>query len=151
MGLECDKGIIADKFLCTSSEEIYVAGDSAQFGQMPYGIWTAASEQGKIAGLNMAGEKIEYKGTTMANTLKIVGIDLASAGEIDEEGKYESKVVDEENVYKKLVIDNDKIIGAIMLGEKEGFNKITSAMKAKKDVSKHKGQILASGFDMNKL
>lgn len=151
LGLECDKGIVADKFLSTSSEGIYVAGDAAQFGPMPYGIWPAASEQGKIAGLNMAGEKTEYKGTTMANTLKIVGIDLASAGEIDEEGKYESKVIEEERVYKKLIIDDDKIIGAIMLGEKEGFGKITAAMKAKKDISKLKDQILASGFDFEKL
>ena len=150
MGLECDKGIIADNYL-SAGGDIYVAGDAAQFGPMPYGIWPAASEQGKIAGLNMAGEKTEYNGTPMANTLKIVGIDLASAGEIDEENEHESIVVDEGITYKKLVIEDNKIIGAIMLGKKEGFNKITSAMKEKKDISKYKKEILSPGFDFKKL
>jgi nitrite reductase (NADH) large subunit len=151
MGLECDKGIIADKYLSAGGGDIYVAGDAAQFGPMPYGIWPAASEQGKIAGLNMAGEKTEYTGTPMANTLKIVGIDLASAGEIDDENEHESIVVDEGTTYKKLVIEGSEIIGVIMLGQKEGFNKITSAMKEKKNISRYKGEILDPGFDFKKL
>jgi nitrite reductase (NADH) large subunit len=99
-------------------------------------------EQGKIAGTNMAGGDMVYEGTTMANTLKVVGIDLASAGDIDAENKMESRVVSDETTYKKIVLDNNRIIGCIMLGDTKGFNKITKAMSEKRDMSTIKDEIL---------
>jgi nitrite reductase (NADH) large subunit len=151
LGLETDKGIKVNENLCTNHPDIYAAGDVAEFRGMPYGIWPAAMEQGKIAGANMAGEETTYEGTTMANTLKVVGVDLASAGEIDVEHKFESKVVAGENMYKKIVLDNNRIIGCIMLGDKKGFEKITRVMGEKRDVSQLKDQILLEDFDFSKL
>jgi len=126
--LECDKGIKVDEHLATNQPDIYAAGDVAEFRGMPYGIWPAAMEQGKIAGTNMAGGDMRYEGTTMANSLKVVGIDLASAGNIDAEGKLESTVVQDEKTYKKLVMEEGRIIGCIMLGDTKGFNRVTKAM-----------------------
>jgi nitrite reductase (NADH) large subunit len=142
LGLEFDKGIKVDKRLRTNRAHIYAAGDVAEFRGMPYGIWPAAMEQGKIAGTNMAGGDMVYEGTTMANTLKVVGIDLASAGDIDAENKMESRVVSDETTYKKIVLDNNRIIGCIMLGDTKGFNKITKAMSEKRDMSTIKDEIL---------
>jgi nitrite reductase (NADH) large subunit len=151
LALECDKGIKIDEGLLTNQVDIYAAGDVAEFRGMPYGIWPAAMEQGKIAGINMAGGDMIYRGTTMANTLKVVGIDLASAGDIDAENKHESRLVSDEEAYKKIVLDKNQIIGCIMLGDTSGFNKITKAMSEKKDVSGIKDQILTKGFDFNSL
>jgi nitrite reductase (NADH) large subunit len=149
LGLENDKGIKVDERLQTNQPDIYAAGDVAEFRGMPYGIWPAAMEQGKIAGANMAGGNKIYEGTTMVNTLKVVGIDLASAGNIDAENELESRIVKDEKVYKKIVIENNKIIGCIMLGETKGFNKITKAISEYVDVSKIKDQILSMGFNLN--
>jgi nitrite reductase (NADH) large subunit len=142
LGLDHEKGIKVDEHLGTSQPDIYAAGDVAEFRGMPYGIWPAAMEQGKIAGVNMAGGDMTYDGTTMANTLKVVGVDLASAGNIDAENKLESRVVTDDKVYKKIVIENDQIVGCIMLGDTKGFNKITKMMSEKQDVSQIKDQIL---------
>jgi len=150
MGLECDKGIKVDEYLRTKLTNIYAAGDVAEFRGMPYGIWPAAMEQGKIAGINMAGGDMVYNGTTMANTLKVVGVDLASAGDIDAENKHESKLSITEKTYKKIVLDNNHIIGCIMLGDTSGFNKVTRAITEKKDISGIKDQ-LTDGFDFNNL
>lgn len=151
LGLEYDKGIKVDEHLKTNQPEIFSAGDVAEFRGMPYGIWPAAMEQGKIAGINMAGENISYKGTTMANTLKVVGIDLAAAGNIDADAEFESRVVTDEEVYKKIVIEDNKIIGCIMLGDTAGFNKITKAMSENNDISQIKEDILSDGFDFKRL
>ena len=151
LGLESDKGIKVDERLRTNIPDIYAAGDVAEFRGIPYGIWPAAMEQGEIAGTNMSGGDMLYNGTTMANTLKVVGIDLASAGDIDADKKHESKVIADENIYKKIVLDNDQIIGCIMLGDTSGFNRITKAMSEKRDVSRLKDQILSEGFDFNRL
>jgi len=143
LGLDTDKGIKVDERLRTNQADIYSAGDVAEFrGGMPYGIWPAAMEQGKITGNNIGGGDMVYAGTTMANTLKVVGIDLASAGDIDAENKRESKIVSDKETYKKIVLDNNRIIGCIMLGDTKGFNKITKAMSEKRDVSAVKDKIL---------
>jgi len=142
LGLDTDKGVKVDERLRTNQADIYAAGDVAEFRGMPYGIWPAAMEQGKIAGNNMGGGDMVYKGTTMANTLKVVGIDLASAGDIDAENKRESRIVSDKETYRKIVLDNNRIIGCIMLGDTKGFNKITKAMSEKRDVSAEKDRIL---------
>ena len=146
-----DKGIVVDDHMKTNNADIYAAGDVAEFGNRLFGIWPAAMDQGKAAGANMAGADMIYKGTAMSNTLKVAGIDLASAGDIDAENKLESKVFANGQVYKKLVFDNDKIVGCIMLGDKNGFTKITRAISEKRDVSHLKDQILSKGFDFEKL
>jgi len=142
-----DKGIVVDDHMKTNNADIYAAGDVAEFENRLFGIWPAAMDQGKVAGSNMAGADIIYKGATMSNTLKVAGIDLASAGDIDAENRLESRVFADNRVYKKLVFDDDKIVGCIMLGDKKGFNKITRAMSEKWNVSHLKDQILSEGFN----
>ncbi len=146
LGLDHDKGIKVDEHLRTSQPHIYAAGDVAEFRGVPYGIWPAAMEQGKIAGTNMGGGDLTYQGTTMANTLKVVGVDLASAGDIDAENKLESRVFTDGKIYKKVVMENDRIVGCIMLGDTTGFNDIIKAISEKRNVSQVKDRILAEGL-----
>jgi nitrite reductase (NADH) large subunit len=143
LNLEQDKGVKVDEEMTTSEPGIYAAGDVAEFKGIPYGIWTAATEQGQVAGTNMAGGKSSYKGTVMANTLKVVGIDLASAGNIDVEDKLESKVLTDQGIYKKIVIENNQIVGCIMLGDTKNFTKITKMMSERQDVSQIKDKLLS--------
>jgi len=143
LNLDHDKGVKVDEQMRTNQSGIYAAGDVAEFKGMPYGIWTAATEQGQIAGTNMAGGNALYKGTVMANTLKVIGIDLASAGNIDAENKLESKVLTDEKVYKKIVLENDQIVGCIMLGDTKGFTKITKLMSDKQNVSQIKDKLFS--------
>lgn len=142
LGLQVDKGIKVNERLRTNQEAIYAAGDVAEFAGSLYGIWPAAMEQGKAAGTNMAGGDRLYHGTTVANNLKVAGVDLASAGNIDAEGRFDSRVRVEEDIYKKIVLEDDRIIGCIMLGDTAGFNKITKMMSDKQDVSRIKDTIL---------
>lgn len=135
LGIDTDKGIKVDERMRTSRADVYAAGDVAEFKGMSYGIWPAAMEQGKVAGANMAGGDLAYAGTVMANTLKVAGVDLASAGEIDPEGKFPSRVMSEGKIYQKIVLDGNRIIGCIMLGTTAGFTRITKAMAEGTDVS----------------
>lgn len=143
LNLDHDKGIKVDEQMRTTQPGVFAAGDVAEFKGIPYGIWTAATEQGQIAGTNMAGGNALYKGTVMANTLKVVGIDLASAGNIDAENKLESKVLTDEKVYKKIVLENGLIAGCIMLGDTKGFTKITKMMSEKRNVSQIKDKLFS--------
>jgi len=135
LGLSCNKGIIVDSALKTSNPTIFAAGDVAEFENVLYGIWPAAMQQGGTAGTNMAGGAMAYQGSVMANKLKVIGIDLASAGEIDVENRFTSKIEETDTVYRKIVFDNHHIIGCIMLGDTSDFNTFTRLI-AEKNIEK---------------
>jgi len=134
IGLKTDKGVVVNKHMQTSQPDIYAAGDVIEFEGKTFGIWPAAMEQGRIAGMNISGGNISYEGTTLSNILKVAGIDLASAGEIDAENRYESRIAASEDIYKKVVIDQGKVIGCIMLGDRTNFTRINRAISSGEDI-----------------
>ena len=137
LGLEIDKGVKVDDAMRTSREDIYAAGDLVEHRGRIYGIWPACMEQGAVAGASMAGQDAKYEGTVPANTLKVVGIDLMAAGDIDAEGQLESLVRkdEEKKIYRKLVIKNNIVKGAILLGDLQGSSEIQQAIKLNQDLS----------------
>jgi len=153
LGLEMDKGVKVDDAMQTSREDIYAAGDLVEHRGRFYGIWPACLEQGTVAGAAMAGQEVKYEGTVLANTLKVVGIDLMAAGDIDAEGRLESFVSkdEEKKTYRKLVIKDNVLVGAILLGDLQGSNEIQQAIKMKKDISSLKQDLKSMGFDISRL
>lgn len=118
-GLEIDinRGFVVNKYFETSIKNIYAAGDAAEYNEFTYGLWLIAKEQGRIAGLNMAGIPTEYQGSVVSSTLKVTDIDLYSAGEIDNV-EYESHTREAENSYVKVFIDNKSVKAVIVVGDK---------------------------------
>jgi nitrite reductase (NADH) large subunit len=153
LGLAIDKGVKVDDSMKTGMQDIYAAGDLIEHQGRFYGIWPASMEQGRAAGANMAGQEMKYRGTVPSNTLKVAGIDLASAGEIDAEGKMESIVTKDEATgkYRKLVLQDNIITGMILLGDIRGRDEIQRAIKSKKDVSAIKENLADERFDFSAL
>ncbi len=154
-GIKVNKGVVVDQYLQTSVNDVYAAGDIAEFEGRVYGIIPAAMEQAEIAALNMLGkEKHVYEGTIPSNTLKVVGVDLTSMGLVNpEEPQYEEikKIDREKGVYKKIVLEQGKIVGAIILGDRKGVTSIKKLMDQKIDVTKYKDFLLEDDFDYRKL
>jgi len=139
-GIKCNKGAPINDRLETELKDIYAAGDIAEHRGICYGIWPAAEEQGKIAGINMAGGSAVYTGTLPSNILKIAGINLISAGDIDPDKKLEAIVQKDSKslIYRKLVIQDNCIVGCILYGNIDVWGKIKKAMDEKKDISRIK-------------
>ena len=153
MGLEIKNGISVNDRLETKREGIFAAGDVAEHRGRCYGIWPAAQRQGETAGINMAGGNALYEGTAVSNTLKVVGVDLTSSGEIDAERKLECVVKSdrEKGIYRKVAFKEDKIVGCILLGNVKGSSEILSAIEKKINVKDLKDLILEEEFDFKKL
>jgi nitrite reductase (NADH) large subunit len=137
-GIETDKrGIVVDDRMETSVKGIYAAGDVAEHRGVSYGIWPAAEKQGAVAGINMAGGNALFEGITPSNVLKVAGIELYSAGNIDAEGKCDCIVQKdkERHLYRKLVIEDGRLRGCILLGTSEGWRKILRAIDERRDIS----------------
>lgn len=128
--IKTDKGIVVNERMETSVNSVYAAGDVAEYQGVNFCIWQEAMEQGRVAGINMAGGEALYSNTPPSNMLKVAGIALASAGEIDVDGKMEADIISTESVYRKIVKDhNGKTVGCIMIGDTADFNKILQQIK----------------------
>ena len=151
-GLEVNRGVVVDEHLQTSAEDIYAAGDVAEFEGRVYGIIPAALEQARAAALNMLGETSIYQGTMFSNTLKVVGIDCASIGVVHPEGEgYEELMSIGAGVYKKFVLEDGHLVGAILLGDTKDVAPISRLIRQKADVSAHIEVLLNEGFDWRTL
>ena len=150
-GISVNKGIVVNERFETNIKGIYAAGDCAEFQGRIYGLWTASTEQGTIAGNNIAGVDTVYSGTTPSTTLKIVGIDLTSIGNVNPEGEGFKELIREDGsngVYKKLVIKDGKIVGAILLGDTKEVRTVAKLIKNSTDVSKFEDKLVDSKFDL---
>jgi nitrite reductase (NADH) large subunit len=136
IGLEVNKGIIVDDHLETSVPGIFAAGDACEHRGTKYGIWRAAEMQGAIAGANMAGEEVFYKGTVRSNYVRVAGADVFSAGHLDPEGKLKSvlRVEIGAMIYKKLVLDGCRIVGSVFIGDLRDAQRTLRAIEMGTDV-----------------
>jgi nitrite reductase (NADH) large subunit len=154
-GIKVNRGITIDQYLRTSANDVYAAGDVAEFKGRVYGIIPAATEQGRIAAMNLVSDETHvYEGTIPSNTLKIVGIDLTSMGLVapEEPGYEEIKKINRENgVYKKIVLKQGKIVGAIILGDTRNVASIKRLMDQGIGVTKWKDAMLEDNFDYRKI
>ncbi len=150
-GLEVNRGVVVDEHMRTSAPDVYAAGDVAEFEGRVYGIIPAAIEQARVAGANMAEEgSAAYAGTVPANTLKIVGIDLTSVGNVNPEGEGFEELRRTDRAagrYKKLVLKDGRLVGAILLGEKQNVTAISRAVARNADVAAYGERLLDDDFD----
>jgi nitrite reductase (NADH) large subunit len=148
LGLDVDKGVKVDDAMKTSRDDIYAAGDLIEHRGRLYGIWPAAQEQGKVAGAAMAGREAKYEGTLPSNVLKVVGIDLVAAGDIDADAGaivHQDKLKDVCKLWFKIIAWWDHSFGDI-----QGSAEI-QAIKEKKDISALKSELAQVDFDFNRL
>jgi nitrite reductase (NADH) large subunit len=153
-GLEVNRGVVVDEHLRTTAEDVYAAGDVAEFRGQVYGIIPAALEQAKVAAVNMLGrERAEYQGTIPSNTLQVVGIDCTSIGVIHppEDESYQEFRKSEAAVYKKLVLKDGRLVGAILLGDRKDAAPIGRLIGREADVSRYADRLLDDDFDWKRL
>jgi nitrite reductase (NADH) large subunit len=149
-GLATNRGIIVDDFLRAGRPDIFAAGDAAEHRGRVYGIIPASFEQARAAAFNMLRRDMPYTGTVPSNTLKVAGLYVTSAGEVNPEGRgHETLVraVPEAGLYKKIVLKEGRLIGAIWMGTKKGASEIGRFVALKRDVESWKADILEDTFD----
>jgi len=124
-GARTDRGILVDDSMHTSAEDIWAAGDVAQardfFGaadtddgaKIINGILPDAVEQGKIAGMAMAGDPAlkNYPGGVPLNTYTFFGQQAISVGR-QNQGEVAALEIDQaQRRYLKIVMQDNRLTG----------------------------------------
>jgi NAD(P)H-nitrite reductase large subunit len=155
--VKINTGIIANGLLETSVPNIYVAGDVCESFDLAMGsssvnaLWPVAVQQGKIAGANMAQDKINYEGSVGMNSIDFFGLPIISLGIYRAQGEgaslEEIKVCDAKaNLYKKIILKNNVIVGAIMVGDIRNSGIFLRLIRERLDVRSIKDKLLEENF-----
>ncbi len=123
--INVDQGILVNRRMQTSNPDVYAAGDVAQGVDFSTGnfevqaIQPTATDHGRIAALNMAGQGDEHHGTLNMNVLDTVGLISCSFGlwmGVDGGDSAELYNADEFQ-YINLQFDDDQLVGASSVGK----------------------------------
>lgn len=125
--IKIEQGIVVNEQMETNIPGIYAAGDVAQvpsaLGSSPvvHALWPTAIKSGRIAGMNMAGEKAIYNGSLNMNVTQMFDITVASMGnyiEVDGMETWSDDSVPEDQ-YLKILLQNGIPVGAVAAGGSE--------------------------------
>lgn len=148
-GLHCRRGVIVDHYMKTSDPFIYAIGEIAEFEGTLYGITAAAEEQAAVVAGYLHGDVSSYyKGSLFMNIIKIQGFDLCSIGlvEAPDETYEEIVFIDKaKRFYKKCIVYQDRLVGAILIGDKNEFVEFKDLIANRTELSEKRLQLLRSG------
>jgi len=149
-GLDHRRGVVVDGYLRTSDEHIHAIGEIAEFEGNLYGFTAAAEQQAEALARFLNGDIAQpYTGTVPMNIIKIHGFDLCSIGLPDcpNTKDYEEIVFIDKarRYYKKCIIHQDRLVGAILVGDKEEFREFREWITGKIELSDRRLQLLRSG------
>ncbi len=149
--IEVGNGVLVDRRMKTSIENIYAAGDVAEAPDFFTGepgmnqIIPSAVEQGKIAGSNMAGTEAEYEGWISTNIFNFFGNTAFSAGmSMPTADNYKVLTEKDEHkaLFKRLVYDNDRLVGAMFINTELDPGVILYLIQNRIDIGSHKQQLM---------
>jgi NAD(P)H-nitrite reductase large subunit len=125
-GVRVNRGVVVDDHLRSSVPNVYAAGDVAEGRDLVTGqpdvhaIEPTAMEHGRVAGANMAGRDVAYRGSLLMNIVEVCHLDVASFGRWDDASAEVMLAVHPERpAYRKLLWHGDRVTGAMILGPSE--------------------------------
>ncbi len=148
-------------YLETSVKGIFAAGDVAQMTDIARqaswvnAIWPEASDQGRIAGMNMAGQKVKYKGSLGRNTIRIFDMDIMTAGIVNPDKKdgYEIMAFEDHrrNTYKKFVFKDNILKGMVLINHIDQGGIFLSLIRSQAQIKVAKDIFGSPHFNYKKL
>jgi nitrite reductase (NADH) large subunit len=118
-GLTVNRGIVVNDQMETSDPDVFAVGECVEHRGVCYGLVAPLFEQGKVLAATITGNRgPDYAGTVQAAKLKIMGVDVFSAGDWSEQNaepvRYEDRAL---GIYKKLTVRDGKLAGVILVGD----------------------------------
>jgi len=168
IGLDLDRGILADEHLQTNDPDIFAAGDVAQVFDPLSGravldsLWNPARDQGQVAGMNMAGRKSAYLKSPPFNVTRLAGLTATIIGTVGRghdadivgiaRGDSETwrdlpeAIVAQSGFdinHMRLMIAEKTLIGAIVMGDQKLSWPLQKMIAGRADISSIRAKLMA--------
>jgi nitrite reductase (NADH) large subunit len=149
-GVTVNRGIVVNDYMETSHPDIFAVGECVEHRGVCYGLVAPLLEQGKVLAATITGNRgPQYNGTVEASKLKIMGVDVFSAGDFREttsDDGVETEAVRYEDsslgVYKKLVLAGGKLKGVILVGDASDSHRYMDWLRTGADLAAKRRHLL---------
>lgn len=137
-GIEVNRGIVVNDYMETSNPDVYAVGECVEHRGVCYGLVAPLYDQGKVLAATITGNRGPvYEGSTQAAKLKIMGVDVFSAGDYSESAgmdvvRYEDPSL---GIYKKLTLKDNKLAGVILVGDADDSHRYMEWIRQGTDLS----------------
>ncbi len=138
-GVEVRRGIVVNDYMETSDPHILAVGECTEHNGQIFGLVAPLLEQGKVLAATVTGNRGPvFNGASPAAKLKIMGVDVFSAGSIDDREpgveciRYEDPSL---GVYKKLLIKENRLHGVILVGDASDDHRYIEWLRANTDLA----------------
>jgi NADPH-dependent 2,4-dienoyl-CoA reductase/sulfur reductase-like enzyme len=143
-------GVLVDEHHRTSVPQVYSARDVAEGrdfstgGYAVHAIQPTATEHGRIAALNMAGQEVAYRGSLNMNVLDTLGLVSSSFGSwMGVEGGDTAELKEPEAYrYLNLQFEGDVLVGATSLGHTEHIGVLRGLIQGRVPLGPWKDRLL---------
>jgi nitrite reductase (NADH) large subunit len=143
-GLAVNRGIVVNDYMETSEPDIFAVGECVEHRGVCYGLVAPLYDQGKVLAATITGNRgPTYTGTIQAAKLKIMGVDVFSAGDWSEQNaepvRFEDRAL---GVYKKLTVRDGKLAGVILVGDTSDSHRYMEWLRAGTDLTPQRRHLL---------
>jgi nitrite reductase (NADH) large subunit len=145
-GLDVRRGIVVNDYMQTSDVDIFAVGECTEHQGQTFGLVAPLMEQGKVLAAAITGNPgPHFSSSAPAAKLKIMGVEIFSAGSIDESEsgvetvRYEDPAL---GIYKKLLLRDNRLRGVILVGDASDERRYTQWLRDNTDLAPHRRHLL---------
>ncbi len=134
-GVATKHGILVDNYLRTDRKNVWALGECCQLGEHLFGLVAPVREQAGVLARSLLELPVEgFVPGSYPTQLKISGIDIYSDGDL--QGDAEELILDDDStgVYRRLRLRDNRLVGAVLVGDKQGGNWYSNLIQDRVDV-----------------
>jgi nitrite reductase (NADH) large subunit len=118
-------GVLVDTGCRTEDPQVWAIGECAAVEGRCYGLVGPGYAMARVVADRLAGGTASFPGADLSTKLKLLGVDVASFGDVQASAPGARAVVFDDPVgadYRKLVVDEDgRLLGGILVGDAEAY------------------------------
>jgi nitrite reductase (NADH) large subunit len=145
-GLEVNDGIVVNDYLETSDPHIYAVGECTEHRGITFGLVAPLYDQARVLAAHLTeSETSPFEGATLATRLKIVGVDVFSAGAFDESESDVEAIRFEDvtlGIYRKVLVKDNKLRGVILIGDTSDEGRYKTWLRTGEDLTRQRRSLL---------
>ena len=128
-------GVVVNDHMQTSDPDIYAIGEVALHQDMIYGLVAPGYDMAEVAAQHLLGNTEKaFPGNDMSTKLKLMGVDVASFGDVFGMKTDHHPIIFEDKVkgiYKRINVSTDgkKLLGGMLVGDAEAYNMLLQTVQ----------------------
>jgi nitrite reductase (NADH) large subunit len=151
-GIYCNKGIVVSDTMQTYDPAVFAIGECIEHRGATFGLAASVFDQARVLANHLAGDaRLVFKNKPASTRLKVPGVNLYSAGSIEEvTGTETIEYLDRgSKLYKKLLLRENRIEGVILYGDTIDGPDLFVQLLDGTDIESRRGRLLlgAGGGD----